>query len=294
MNYNSHPNQWGLLAAKPLHWHYLWWRPQLPRSLAARFFGGYVYQTSNADITKAFNKNARIYDRWIGLFERYVADGARVWAISKAQGTVVEIGVGSGLNLPLYSPKAQHVTGIELSEKMLTIARSRLAGKGIDRIELRYGDAQILDLPSESADTFISTFTFCSIPDPLSASREAYRVLRPGGVFVLAEHGYSTGILGRAIMHAIEPLSILVSAEHITRNPVSYLTGAGFTITHIQRSGPGGIVFRMLAAKQAPTQTTERAESTDCSAKPDPADPGTPQPDKRHLDLKPERWLRFG
>ncbi|WP_461186893.1 class I SAM-dependent methyltransferase [Arthrobacter sp. Z4-13] len=206
-------------------------------------------RTSNEDIKKAFNKNARVYDRWMGYFERYIAFGARAWAVSRAQGAVIEIGVGSGLNLPLYGPGVEHVTGVELSKEMLAIARRRAAEKRIDRVELHQGDAQALDLPSESADTVLSTFTFCTIPDPLAASREAYRVLRPGGVFVLAEHGRSTRKLGSAVMRAIEPLIIRVSAEHITRDPVPYLKDAGFTITEVQRGGPGGVVFRILAHK---------------------------------------------
>jgi hypothetical protein len=66
-------------------------------------------------------------------------------------------------------------------------------------------------------------------------------------VFVLAEHGRSTHAVGRTVMRVIEPLCI--SADHITRDPASYLTSAGFTITEVQRGGPGGIVFRILAHK---------------------------------------------
>ncbi len=206
-------------------------------------------QTSNEDIRKVFNRNAALYDRWMGLFERHVAVGAREWAVSKARGTVTEIGVGSGLNLPLYGPDTEHVTGVELSEEMLAIARARVAHERIERVELHHGDAQALDLPSESADTVMSTFTFCTIPDPLAASREAYRVLRPGGVFILAEHGRSTRAVGRAVMRAVEPLCIRISADHITRDPAAYVVGAGFSITEIHRGGPGGIIFRILARK---------------------------------------------
>jgi hypothetical protein len=73
-----------------------------------------VHRTSNEDIRKAFNKNARLYDRWMVFFERYIAVGARDWAVSMTRGEVVEIGVGSGLNLPLFGSGVEHVTGVEI------------------------------------------------------------------------------------------------------------------------------------------------------------------------------------
>ncbi len=206
-------------------------------------------QPNNEEIRNVFNKVAGRYDRQMGFFERHVLDGARAWAVSKARGAVIEIGVGTGLNLPLYGPAVQHVIGVELSDGMLAIAQKRLTDEGLDNVGLRQGDAQALDLPSESADTVISTFTFCTIPDPLAASREAYRVLRPGGTFILAEHGPSARAVSRALMQAVEPLSIRFGADHLTRDPVPYLTTAGFTITEIHRGGPCGIVFRVLAHK---------------------------------------------
>lgn len=70
-------------------------------------------QPSNEDIAKAFNRNARHYDRWMGFFERHIADGARAWAVSLARGEVIEVGVESGLNLPLYGPGVEHVIGVD-------------------------------------------------------------------------------------------------------------------------------------------------------------------------------------
>lgn len=214
-----------------------------------------MHHPSNEEIRKTFDKMAGGYDRRMGFAERHVLVGARAWAVSRARGTVIELGVGTGLNLPLYGPRVHHVTGIELSEGMLSIARQRTAARGLGNVELRQGDAQALDFPPECADTVISTFTFCTIPDPLAASREAYRVLRPGGTFILAEHGPSRHRLVFALMRAIEPWSVRFCADHLTRNPVPYLTAAGFTVSEVLRGGPDGIAFRILAHKhivQAP------------------------------------------
>ncbi len=208
-----------------------------------------MHQPGNEKIEKIYNKMARHYDRQMGFCERLMFRGSRDWAVSNAQGTVIELAVGTGLNLPLYGAEVERVIGVDLSNEMLDVARHRVVSKGLERVELRHGDVQDLDLPEESADTVLSTFTFCTIADPLAASRQAYRVLRPGGRFLLAEHGPSTHAMVRAVMRAIEPLSIRFGADHLTRDPVPYLKTAGFTVDEVHRSGPGGVAFRVLAHK---------------------------------------------
>jgi len=200
-------------------------------------------------IARLFDQAARRYDRQMGFFERLLFGGARAWATSKARGAVVELGVGTGLNLPRYGDRVERVIGVDVSEGMLGVARRRVADHGLRGVELRKGDAQALDLPDATADTVVSTFTFCTIPDPGAASREAHRVLRPGGTFVLAEHGPPTHPLARAVMRAAEPLSILLAADHLTRDPVPYLERAGFTVSEVHRGGLGGMVFRVLARR---------------------------------------------
>lgn len=211
-------------------------------------------QPGNEKVAEIFDKEAGRYDRQMGLFERIVLGSARQWAVAQARGKVVEIAVGTGLNLPLYPAGVDGVVGVDLSEEMLALARRRVDEQCLDRIELHQCDAQALDLPDSLADTVVSTFTYCTVPDPQRASNEAYRILTPGGRFVLAEHGPSTNVVGRALMRAAEPLSVRFQADHLMRDPVPYLQAAGFTIDEVHRGGRGGIVFRVLARKPSAGQ----------------------------------------
>ncbi|MGW6376012.1 class I SAM-dependent methyltransferase [Rhodococcus sp. NPDC055112] len=206
-------------------------------------------KVGNEKVEQVFDKMAAHYERQMGLFERFVLGDARQWAVAQARGRVLEIAVGSGLNLPLYGPAVESIVGVDLSEGMLEIARRKVPAGETGRVDLRHGDVQALDLPDASVDTVVSTFTFCTIPDPQRASAEAIRVLVPGGRFVLAEHGPSTNPVGRAMMRAVNPLSVRFGADHLTRDPVPYLTAAGFSVDEVHRSGRGGIVFRVLAHK---------------------------------------------
>lgn len=208
-----------------------------------------MQKPSTERVAAVFDTMAAHYDRQMCRLERLLFPGLRRWAISHAQGRVVEIAVGTGLNLPLYGPDVDTVIGVDLSEGMLANADQRVTTDRLERIDLRHGDAQALELPDASADTVISTFTFCTIPDPLAAAREAYRVLTPGGQFVLAEHGPSTRLVTRAVMRLIEPLTVRIGADHLTRDPVPYLQKAGFTIDELHHGGRLGMTFQILATR---------------------------------------------
>ncbi|MFF0816836.1 class I SAM-dependent methyltransferase [Rhodococcus sp. NPDC003318] len=204
-------------------------------------------EVDNDKVERVFDRLARHYERQMTRVEKLVLGPAREWAVSHARGRVLEIAVGSGLNLALYGDDVTSVVGVDLSSEMLDLARAKVVDA--DRIELRQGDVQALDLPDASVDTVVSTYTYCTIPDPGRASAEAYRVLVPGGRIVLAEHGPSTNSIVRVVMRAVEPLAVLLDADHLTRDPVPYLRDAGFTVDDVQRTGRGGIVFRVLAHK---------------------------------------------
>ncbi|MFC8042808.1 class I SAM-dependent methyltransferase [Nocardia sp. NPDC057353] len=205
----------------------------------------------SARVVRVFDHLADGYDRQITWSERLLLGDARRWAVAAARGEVVEIGTGTGLNLPAYGPDVTRVTGIDISAAMLDRARARLNSAEIDqdRFLLRHGDAQALALPDEVADTVVSTYALCSIPDPAAAVAEAWRVLRPGGAFVLAEHGLPDNRFGAALLRAAEPLAVRLSADHLSRDPLPLLRQAGFELEQVARSGRGNMVVRALARK---------------------------------------------
>lgn len=106
----------------------------------------------------------------------------------EARGCVLEIGIGSGLNLPFYGRSVEHLTGIDPSPELLARAAERARWVGFP-VRLLTGSAEELPLADRSVDCVVSSWTLCSIPDVRRALAEIVRVLRPGGAFLFVEHG---------------------------------------------------------------------------------------------------------
>jgi ubiquinone/menaquinone biosynthesis C-methylase UbiE len=192
------------------------------------------------------DKEAARYDRQMGFFERILFEGGREWACSQARGDVLELAIGTGRNLPFY-PDGVRLTGVELSPEMLAIARRRAEELSLE-VDLRLGDAQELEFEDESFDTVIITFGLCTIPDDRKAVAEAHRVLRPGDRLVLLEHVRSPSRPVRAVQRLLDPLSVRFGADHLVREPLDYLAGAGFEVESVERL-KWGIVERVTASK---------------------------------------------
>jgi len=108
-------------------------------------------------------------------------------AISAAQGRVLEIGIGSGLNLPFYGPTVKQIVGLDPCPKLLNMAR-RAPHQEVP-VEFLEASAVAIPIEDRSIDTVVTTWTMCSIPDVDHAVAEARRVLKPGGKLVFVEHG---------------------------------------------------------------------------------------------------------
>ncbi|WP_188987330.1 class I SAM-dependent methyltransferase [Saccharopolyspora thermophila] len=182
----------------------------------------------------------------MGCFERFFAGDSRDWVCSRASGDVLEVAVGTGLNLPGY-PVGARLTGIEWSRQMLALARQRAARLG-RRVHLLQADAQALPFPDASFDTVVCTFSLCAIPDERQALAEMARVLRPGGRLVLADHVVSTSGPVRLVQRVLELVTVPLGGEHFRRRPLEHLRAAGLTVEHTERFRLG-IIERLVARK---------------------------------------------
>lgn len=197
---------------------------------------------------RAWDRHSRTYDRQMGLSDRFLFKDTRSWICSQATGDVVEVAVGTGLNLAFYPPEAR-LTGIDFSPAMLDIARRRVAELGRD-VDLRLGDAEALDVPDASVDTVVCTFSLCAIPDHQRALTEMQRVLRPGGLLLLADHVASSAAPARAVQRLLEIVTVPMAGEHFLRRPIDHVRAAGFDVERHDRFKLG-IVERLAARKPA-------------------------------------------
>ena len=199
-------------------------------------------------VRRRYDAMAERYDRSIAPFERMLFGGGREWACSRARGEVLEIAAGTGRNLPFY-PEEVRLTGIELSPRMLDLARRRAEELGRED-DLRLGDAQDLPFGSASFDTVVCTLGLCTIPDDRRAVAEAARVLRPGGRLLLLEHVRSSILPVRVVQALLNPIAILLENDHLLREPLRHVEAEGLVVDHLERS-KWGIVERLAASKPA-------------------------------------------
>jgi ubiquinone/menaquinone biosynthesis C-methylase UbiE len=166
--------------------------------------------------------------------------------IGAAEGTVLEIGVGSGMNLPFYRPPVREVLALEPAARLVTMARgaSRDTTMPISFLE---ASAEAIPLDQHSVDTVVTTWTLCSIPQAAQALAEMRRVLRPAGKLLFVEHGMAPDEGVRRWQDRLTPVWRRISGGcHLNRPIRSMIEGAGFRIDRIETGyipGPKPMTF---------------------------------------------------
>ena len=185
----------------------------------------------------------------------------RAKIVPRAQGRVLEIGIGTGRNLPFYDKsRLRQLYGLDPAAQMHPKARQRMLDAGLE-VELLELPAEKIPMADASFDTVITTFTLCTIPDAVAALREMRRVLKPGGVLLFCEHGTAPDASVRRWQDRLTPLwKPLAGGCHLNRDIPALLREGGFRIVDMEQlylPGPRPLTYNYwgsaVAAETAPT-----------------------------------------
>ncbi len=195
---------------------------------------------------KGFEQLSWFYDAVVIPLNRFRLGAWRQQLVADLQGDVLEIGVGTGLNLEFYSSGAK-VTALDPNRTSLQAARKRATQAGA---RLQLADAQALPFVDHSFDAVVSTLVFCSIPKPTTALAEIRRVLRPGGRLIQMEHTRTGRRWPDLALSVLAPAWYVISGGcHITRDTDALLVRQGWRLLRHEQHA-GGLV-RLLVSTPA-------------------------------------------
>jgi len=159
---------------------------------------------------------------------------------------VLEIGVGTGNNIPYYPADAQ-ITAIDFSEEMLKRAKSRASRHKV-KVNLRKMDAQNLEFADNTFDTVVGTMVFCSVPDPVRGIREVERVCKPGGKVVLLEHDFSGNRFLGWLVKLANPLVVRMMGADFRRRPLENVSKSSLKGERVTNLRAG--LFKVIEARK--------------------------------------------
>lgn len=176
---------------------------------------------------EAWSRWASDYDARTARLERWFLASTRPWVCGRAAGDVLEIGVGTGANLPHYAPEVRLIA-TDHSLDMLDAARRRPGGR--PQVSFEVADAMALPYADATFDAVVCTYVLCGVPDVSEALGEMLRVLRPGGSLLLADHVGSSNGLVWLLQRGLESATGRVQGEYWTRRPRRNLETLGVPI----------------------------------------------------------------
>jgi ubiquinone/menaquinone biosynthesis C-methylase UbiE len=194
---------------------------------------------SEARRRRYWDQEAARFDAMIAPVERRFLSAGRAWVAERARGAVLEVAVGTGLNLPYYGADAR-LTAVELSEGMLDGARHRAARHG-RAVDFAVADGERLPFADASFDAVVCTYSLCGFRDPRRAVEEMLRVLRPGGDLLLVDHVGSTNPFVRVGQWLLEAVTYPLQGERFTRRPRRIVEALGVRIVATERLHHGVI-----------------------------------------------------
>ncbi len=181
-------------------------------------------------IKKRYNRIAGFYD----ILDKPMEAAASKWReklLSQISGKVLEVGIGTGRNIPHY-PANVELTGIDFSPKMVEIARKKAGTK--PNIEILEMDAENMDFSDNSFDTVITSCVFCSVPDPVKGLKEIRRVCKNGGKILMLEHVRSKKKVVGELMDVLNFIPLHLYGANINRRTYDNLLRAGFDAQNIR------------------------------------------------------------
>ena len=180
------------------------------------------------------------YDKWIlprlvdVAMRNREATRYRAQIVPEARGAVLEIGIGSGLNLPFYGTGVEQLYGLDPSQELLAMARKK-AGAVAFPVELLAHPGEAIPLDDACVDTVVTTWTLCSIADPVKALREMRRVLKPGGMLLFTEHGLAPEARVQGWQRRLNPLWSRISGGcNLNRKIDALIQASGFRIEELK------------------------------------------------------------
>jgi len=198
--------------------------------------------------SEKYSRIAKRYDLYEYPIELLLFQNLRVEAISYAQGKTLEVGVGTGKNFPFYCSDIE-ITAIDFSPAMLRIAREKQKNIQIKQLQLHAMDVQALAFADNSFDTIISTFVFCTVPEPIVGLEELHRVLKPSGKAIFLEHMKSSYFMLNIFLYMMNFFSIRLLGTSMVRETQKNIELAGFTLQTVEHKLFD--IVRLIIAKKA-------------------------------------------